>query len=206
MKFLSQKYNKYYYYNPITNERSWKPFQFNQGEIDLISKADQYKISNPDKESVFINPFAAKLSRNYPYTYFVDTRTNTVQWELPKIPIDVNMRIFLDVGVDWNKTDINYNVLMEWLEKWLPGVRYNYYITLPLLISWVNKSELIFNVKTNVYDPFSIADEELFLEMLKDPDDDGNFPIYVDQKGNLTLIEPDDYSSDNTSLVTLKYV
>ena len=206
--FKSTKYNLPYYYNPITNKTSWSSSGFDINK-QLIDWANNFKPPDLTENPININPNYAVKSRKYGYNYFFNTETKKSNWEIPRIPVDRILRVALDFhNSEWKQLDSNYDVIMKWLHIHVSNISLINAVDLPLEIEWVTKSQYTFRVRTNVYDALSPFELEVFYILLKDPDDDGNYPIYYDLATKILSLEQPE-GDENTdwvsSLVFLRY-
>ncbi len=205
--FTSRKYNVPYYYNPVSNKTSWSSFGFDINK-QLIERANAFKPPDLTKNPMDINPNYAVKSKKYGYNYFFNTETKTSKWEIPKVPVNRIMSVGLGFNSDWKQIDSNYDVIMKWLHIYLSDISFNNAVDLPLEIDWVNKSQSTFRVRTNVYDALSPFELEVFYDLLKDVDDDGNHPIYYNLATKMISLEQPE-GEENTdwvsSLVFLRY-
>lgn len=211
--FTSTKYNLPYYYNPVTNKTSWWGSFGTNMDDHLIKKANNFKPPDLSKNPMDINPNYAVKSRTYGYNYFFNTETKTSNWEIPRILVDRIMSVALGFDnseweSEWEQIDSNYDVIMKWLHIHVSDISINNAVDLPLKIEWVTKSQSTFRVRTNVYDALSPFELENFYALLKEPDDDGNHPIYYDLATKMLSLEQPK-GEENTdwvsSLVFLRY-
>jgi hypothetical protein len=203
--FTSRKYDVQYYYDPVSNKTSWSSFGFDINK-QLIERANAFKPPDLTKDPMNINPNYAVKSRKYGYNYFFNTETKTSKWEIPRIPVNRIMRVRLDF--DWEQKDSNYDVIMNWLHIYLSDISFNNAVDLPLEIEWVNKSQSTFRVRTNVYDALSPLKLEVFYDLLKNVDDDGNHPIYYNLATKMISLEKPEGEKNIdwvSSLVFLQY-
>lgn len=213
LKFRSTKYNKPYYYDPVSNKTSWSSFGFDINNR-LIERANNFKSPDLTKNPMDINPNYAVKSRKYGYNYFFNTEIKTSKWEIPRIPVDRIMSVSLPVmghpgmgfydNSEWEQIDSNYDVIMKWLYIHVSTISFNNDVDLPLKIDWVNKNR--FRVRTNVYDALSSFELGVFYDLLKEPDDDGNYPLYynLDTK-RLSLVRLSNTDRVLPVLVFLRY-
>jgi len=193
---------------PYQNKTSWSSFGFDINK-QLIERANNFKPPDLTKNPMDINPNYAVKSRKYGYNYFFNTETKTSNWEIPRIPVNRIMSVALGFdNSEWEKIDSNYDVIMKWLHIYLSDISFNNAVDLPLEIKWVNKSQHTFRVRTNVYDALSPFELEVFYDLLKNVDDDGNHPIYYDLATKMLSLEQPE-GEENTdwvaSLVFLRY-
>lgn len=187
LKFRSTKYKKPYYYDPVSNKTSWSSFGFDINNR-LIKRANNFKPPDLTKNPMDINPNYAVKSRKYGYNYFFNTERKTSKWEIPRIPVDRIMSVSLgDDNSEWEQIDSNYDVIMKWLHIHVSTISFNNEVDLPLKIDWVNKNR--FRVRTNVYDALSPFELGVFYDLLKEPDDDGNHPIYYNLATKMLSLE-----------------
>ena len=99
--FTSRKYNKPYYYDPVSNKTSWSSFGFDINK-QLIERANAFKPPDLTKNPMDINPNYAVKSKKYGYNYFFNTETKTSKWEIPRIPVDRIIGLFLDATYSIN--------------------------------------------------------------------------------------------------------
>ena len=140
---------------------------------------------------MYINPNYAVKSRKYRYNYFFNTQTKVSNWEIPRIAINRLMIVNLYFSnFDWEQIESNWDVIMQWLITHLGSIRLHNNVDLPLDIEWVDG--VLFRVRTNLYSDLSESALEEFYWELKEPDNDGNNPIYCVRTTNmLTLEQPE---------------
>ena len=208
--FTSTNNNLPYYYDPVSNKTSWYPIDFNTMNEARIKEANDFKPPDLTEDPIYINPNYAVNSKKYGYNYFFNTETKKSNWEIPRIPVHRILSVTLDFhNSEWKQSDSDYDVIMKWLDIHVPKISWINAVDLPLEIEWVIKPEYTFRVYTNVYDALSPWDLEVFYELLKDPDHNGNYPIYYDLATNILSLEQPkgDKNTDwVSSLVFLRYV
>mgnify|MGYP001158101112 CR=1 FL=1 len=217
--FKSTIYNIPYYYDPVSNKTSWYPMDDNRKAFKkLIQEANNFKPPDLSKNPMDINPNYAVKSKKYGYNYFFNIETKRSKWEIPRTPVDRIMTVGIEfvINTSWEQIDSNYDIIMEWLNINLSSIRYNNYVDLPLHIEWVKKSKHSWSnssnstirVRTNVYDALTPFELEDFYDLLKNPDDDGNYPIYYHLATKiLSLEQPEGKENKDwiSSLVYLQY-
>ena len=131
------------------------------------------------------------------------------KWEIPRIAVNRIMTIkIIGSYSEWKQIDSNYDIIMKWLNIYLPSIGYNNSVDLPLDIEWVDKSYSTFRVRTNVYDALTPFELEVFYDLLRDVDDDGNHPIYYNLATKMLSLEQPEGEEDKdwvSSLVFLRY-
>ena len=210
--FKSTRYNIPYYYDPVSNKTSWYPMDDNRKAFinkKLIEEANNFKPPDVSKNPMDINPNYAVKSKKYGYNYFFNIETKRSKWEIPRIAVNRIMTIkIIGSYSEWKQIDSNYDIIMKWLNIYLPSIGYNNSVDLPLDIEWVDKSYSTFRVRTNVYDALTPFELEVFYDLLRDVDDDGNHPIYYNLATKMLSLEQPEGEEDKdwvSSLVFLRY-
>ena len=192
LTFTSNKYNKTYYYDPISDTTSWNSFDLTVEMRNTIQPPSTSK-------------WELKKSQKYHQDYYYNKSAQSSQWETPRILINKNIVMTFSFDFPWNKTPENFNILLQWLQKQVPNLRYNLSID-NININYINKKglkytppEIMFNVNFLLFNPNS--DEiELALVLLKDLDDDGNYPLYLTKAGDIVLKRPNDFDFDDDEI------
>ena len=213
IKFFSKTYQKEYYYNPITDITSWEPFNFSEENIRFIKNAYKYK--------PYVYTYYPVPSKTYGHSYFIDglDQYKDGQWKIPRILINrvLSVNIPKQFLSSFENIQQNHNVIMEWLNLHLPlAIDLDYLHPMEItLISNTPKTPKemsdflrfgpIVQVKVAIYDSPSPENIEIFLENLRNPDSNSNYPIWVNEKGKLSLTKPVD-ELGSSSLITLTYL
>ena len=180
LRFKSNTYNKIYYYDPISNQTSWKPFQLDKTMVNTMeSPSDSWKLTK---------------SKHYKQDYYQHKNFNELkQWESPRIEMSRTLKMLFGFDFPWKKTDENYTILFKWMQNRVPSIKYNFYIR-DLIINFIDKEDLLFKVEFLLF-ATSPEDVDLCIELLQDLDDDGNYPLYLTKDGNISLDRPSDFDT-----------
>ena len=179
LQFTSNTYNKIYYYDPISNNTSWNPFNLPQDITNTMN--------NPSKAWKLIK------SKKYKQDYYQNINFNELkQWESPRIKMSRTLKMDFEFNFPWKKTAENYKILFTWIKNQVPSISNNFYIR-DLMIEFIHKKDLLFKVEFLLFDT-SPDDIDVCIQLLQDLDDDGNYPLYLTKDGNITLDRPDDFA------------